>query len=130
MREEEGIPELEEEDDAVVVKEVSRERPVPGARSRHISLRGISRIFADDSTEDNNVVDKGVVAALLGVAWRDSRRRRSLPCRWRTGSLVRARTLPARSRRSSFARAADAVWALTSILEIETPVPSPDLSVP
>lgn len=62
MREEEGIPELEEEDDAVVVKEVSRERPVPGARSRHISLRGISRTFAEDSTDDNNVVDKGVVA--------------------------------------------------------------------
>jgi hypothetical protein len=36
VREEEGIPELEEEDDAVVVKEVSRKRPVPAARSHRI----------------------------------------------------------------------------------------------
>ncbi|XP_047079570.1 protein ROLLING AND ERECT LEAF 2-like [Lolium rigidum] len=103
VREEEGIPDLEDEDDdAVVVKEVSIERPVPGARN---SLGAVS----------SSSSDKGVVAA-GGTARQQAPAQPPAPPAHRksSGSADVAGEIKAQ-----FVRAAEAVWALAPILEVE-----------
>jgi hypothetical protein len=110
VREEEGIPDLEE-DDAVVVKEVSSEWPAPGTRSRRSSLGGVSNGIADGSEWENCVVDKGVVA---GGTTAPAQPNVAAPVRKSSESADVAGEIKAQ-----FVRAADALWALAPVLEVE-----------
>ncbi|KAM0829373.1 hypothetical protein ACQ4PT_066913 [Festuca glaucescens] len=108
VREEEGIPELEE-DDALVVKEVSSDRPVPGS-GRRSSLGGVS-----SSEEESCVVDKGVVAG-GGVARQQAPAQPPVPLAHRKSSDSAD---VAGEIKAQLVRAADAVWALAPVLEVE-----------
>ncbi|XP_052143404.1 protein ALTERED PHOSPHATE STARVATION RESPONSE 1-like [Oryza glaberrima] len=117
VREEEGIPELEEDD--AVVKEVSSEYSAHGsggARSRRSSIGGVSSSIAEVDEEENPVVDKGVVGG--GVA------RQQTPAH---GNVAASVPTPRRTAdgadvageiKAQFVRAADAVRALAPILEV------------
>ncbi|KAF8655320.1 hypothetical protein HU200_061212 [Digitaria exilis] len=106
VREEEGIPELEEDD--AVVKQVAGEFSAPGsgARSRRSSLGGVSSSIAEVDEEQDSVVDKEVIG----------------------GGNVARQQMPAQRKRCSvcadtpegpqFVRAADAVRALSPVLEV------------
>lgn len=109
-REEGGIPKLEEEDDVVVVKEVSSECPVPGVRGRRNSLDGMSGSFAKDNTNDS-VVDKGVAAG-GGVARQQAPAQSPVPPVHRQSYQS---THVAGKIKAQFAPAAVAVWALAPI---------------
>jgi hypothetical protein len=114
VREEEGIPDLED-DDAVVVKEVSSEWPAPGTRSRRSSLGGVSSGIAGDSQWEDCVVDKGVDAG-GGMA------RQQAPAQPNVAAPVRKSSESADVAgeiKAQFLRAADAVWALAPVLEVE-----------
>ncbi|KAF0934347.1 hypothetical protein E2562_024834 [Oryza meyeriana var. granulata] len=118
VREEEGIPELEEDD--AVVKEVSSEYSAHGsggARSRRSSIGGVSSSIAEVDGEENPVVDKGVVGG-GGMA------RQQTPAQ---GNVAASVPTPRRATdgadvageiKAQFIRAADAVRALAPILEV------------
>jgi hypothetical protein len=123
VREEEGIPDLEDadEDDVVVVKEVSREHSGPGsdgARSRRRSVRGVAEF--DDPVEN--------VAAHTDVT-REARRRAlahrnvsvpaSAPPVQRPA--VRADADVASEIRAQLVRTADAARQLAPLLEVGRP---------
>ncbi|CAM0944693.1 unnamed protein product [Alopecurus aequalis] len=116
VREEEGIPDLEEDD--AVVKEVSSEYPMP--RSRRSSLGGVSSSIAEDTEEENCVGDKGVVAG-------GRMARQQAPAQPNVAASVQAHRKSSDSAdiagkvKLQFVRAADAVWALAPILEVEKP---------
>ncbi|KAK1618762.1 hypothetical protein QYE76_024279 [Lolium multiflorum] len=102
VREEEGIPDLEDEDDAVVVKEVSSDRPVPGARC---SLGAVS----------SSSSDKGVVAGGGTARHQAPAQPPAAPAhRKSSGSADLAGEIKAQ-----LVRAAEAVWVLAPILEVE-----------
>ncbi|KAF7079760.1 hypothetical protein CFC21_083949 [Triticum aestivum] len=114
VREEEGIPELEEDD--AVVKEVSSEHYMTGsggARSRRSSVGGMS-----SSEEENCVVDKGVLSG-GGMA------RQHAPAQPNVSASVRTHRKSSESAdfageiKAQFVRAADAVWAVAPILEVD-----------
>uniref|UniRef100_A0A0D9VJA9 DUF632 domain-containing protein n=1 Tax=Leersia perrieri TaxID=77586 RepID=A0A0D9VJA9_9ORYZ len=118
VREEEGIPELEEDD--AVVKEVSSEYSAHGsggARSRRSSIGGMSSCIAEVDEEESPVVDKGVVGG-GGMA------RQQTPAQGNVAASVPA---PRRAGngadvageiKAQFVRAADAVRELAPILEV------------
>jgi hypothetical protein len=114
VREEEGIPDLEE-DDAVVVKEVSSEWPAPGTRSRRSSLGGVSSSITGDSEWENCVVDKGVDAGGTTAPQQPQPQPNvAAPVRKSSESADAAGEIKAQ-----FVRAADALWALAPVLEVE-----------
>ncbi|XP_006647664.3 protein ALTERED PHOSPHATE STARVATION RESPONSE 1-like [Oryza brachyantha] len=118
VREEEGIPELEDED--AVVKEVSSEYSAHGsggARSRRSSIGGVSSSIAEVDEEETPVVDKGVVGS-GGMA------RQQTPAQ---GNVAASVPTPRRATdgadvageiKAQFVRAADAVRSLAPILEV------------
>ncbi|XP_062222500.1 protein ALTERED PHOSPHATE STARVATION RESPONSE 1-like [Phragmites australis] len=117
VRDEEGIPELEEDD--VVVKQVASEFSTPGsgARSRRSSLSGVSSSIAEVDEEENCVVDKEVIGRGNVARQQASAQRNvtvSAPTAWRNvGSTDVAAEIKAQ-----FVRAADAVKVLVPILEV------------
>ncbi|XP_047079845.1 protein ROLLING AND ERECT LEAF 2-like [Lolium rigidum] len=106
VREEEGIPDLEDEDDdAVVVKEVSSERALHETGRR--------------SEEESCVADKGVVAGGGTARHQAPAQPNAVPPvppahRKSSGSADVAGEIKAQ-----FVRAAEAVWALAPVLEVE-----------
>ncbi|XP_066319140.1 protein ALTERED PHOSPHATE STARVATION RESPONSE 1-like [Miscanthus floridulus] len=117
VREEEGIPELE--DDDAVVKQVAGEFSAPGsgARSRRSSLGGVSSSIAEVDEEENSVVDKevidgGNVARHLAPAQRNTAASAPAPRRAVDTTDVAGEI------KAQFVRAADAVRALSPVLEV------------
>ncbi|CAL5055146.1 unnamed protein product [Urochloa decumbens] len=101
VREDEGIPELEDEDDALV-KHVHADYSAPGS-GRRSSLGAVSSTIA----EDDSVVDKEVIAARQQAPVSAPAPRRAVH-----GSDVAAEI------KAQFLRAADAVKALSPLLEV------------
>jgi hypothetical protein len=117
VREEEGIPELE--DDDAVVKQVAGEFSAPGsgARSRRSSLGGLSSSIAEVDEEENSVVDKeviagGNVARHLAPAQRNAAAAAPAPRRAVDTTDVAGEI------KAQFVRAADAARALSPALEV------------
>ena len=109
VREEEGIPDLE--DDDAVVKQVAGEFSAPGsgARSRRSSLGGVSSSIAEVDEEENSVVDKEVIGA---PAPRNTAASAPTPRRPVDTTDVAGEI------KAQFIRAADAVRALSPLLEV------------
>jgi hypothetical protein len=123
VREEEGIPELEDED-VVVVKQVDSEYHAPGggARSRHSSLGGgvsVSSGVAEVDRKENSVVDKEVVGR-GNVAHQPATTQRNVaapaPAAAR-GPIPEGSDVASQIKRQ-FVRASDAVRAVAPILEV------------
>ncbi|KQK00689.1 nitrate regulatory gene2 protein [Brachypodium distachyon] len=117
VREEEGIPELEEDD--VVVKEVSSEYSTPGsggALSRRNSVSGVSSGIAEGHEEENHVVDKGVVIG-GSVARQQAPLQPNVAPTMPTHRRASESADIASKIKAQFVRAADAVRALAPILE-------------
>ena len=117
VREEEGIPELEEDD--AVVKQVAGEFSAPGsaARSRRSSLGGVSSSIAEVDEEDNFVVDKEVIGG-GNVARQQPAAQRNVAVPGPTPRSVFDGSDVAGEIKAQFVRAADAVKALSPILEV------------
>lgn len=113
VREEEGIPDLEEED--AVVKQVAGEFSAPGsgARSRRSSIGGVSSGIAQVDQEDSSVVDKQVIGGgNVAPAQRNTASSAPTPRRPVDTTDVAGEI------KAQFVRAADAVRALSPLLEI------------
>ncbi|OEL34113.1 hypothetical protein BAE44_0004869 [Dichanthelium oligosanthes] len=117
VREEEGIPELEEDD--AVVKQVAGEFSAPGsgARSRRSSLGGVSSSIAEVDEEGNSVVDKEVIGG-GNVARQQAPAQRNVAASAPTPRRVVDGSDVASEIKAQFVRAADAVKALSPILEV------------
>ncbi|KAL6634900.1 hypothetical protein ACP70R_027571 [Stipagrostis hirtigluma subsp. patula] len=117
VREEEGIPELEDED--VVVKQVASEYSTPGsgARSRRSSLGGVSSSIAEVEEGNNSVVDKEVDGG-GNVARQQAPAQRNVDASVPTPRRASECTNVADEIKTQFVRAADAVRALAPILEV------------
>ncbi|TVU27953.1 hypothetical protein EJB05_19458, partial [Eragrostis curvula] len=117
VREEEGIPELEDED-AVVVKQVDSEYSGPGsgARSRRSSLGGVSNAEADQV--ENSVVDKEVTGR-VNVAHQQATTQRNVaaPAPAVARGPVEGSDVAGQIKRQ-FVAASDAVRTLAPILEV------------
>ncbi|RCV07711.1 hypothetical protein SETIT_1G267500v2 [Setaria italica] len=117
VREEEGIPELEEDD--AVVKQVAGEHSAPGsgARSRRSSLGGVSSSIAEVDEEENSVVDKEVIGG-GSVARHQAPPQRNVAASAPTPRRTVDSSDVAGEIKAQFVRAADAVRALSPILEV------------
>ena len=116
-REEEGIPELEEDD--AVVKQVAGEFSAPGsgARSRRSSLGGVSSSIAEVDEDECSVVDKEVIGG-GNVARQQAAAQRNVAAPAPTARRVFDGSDVASEIKAQFVRAADAVKALSPILEV------------
>ncbi|KAL6911806.1 hypothetical protein ACP4OV_000611 [Aristida adscensionis] len=117
VREDEGIPELE--DDDVVVKQVAGDHSTPGsgARSRRSSLGGVSSSIAEADGGENCVVDKEVVGG-VNVARQPAPRQSNAAASVQNARSAGECTNVAGEIKAQFARAADAVRALAPVLEV------------
>jgi hypothetical protein len=117
MREEEGIPELEEDD--AVVKQVAGDHSAPGsgARSRRSSLGGVSSSIAEVDEDENSVVDKEVIGG-GSVARHQAPAQRNVAASAPTPRRTVNTSDVAGEIKAQFDRAADAVRALSPILEV------------
>ncbi|KAL5212473.1 hypothetical protein ABZP36_023320 [Zizania latifolia] len=117
VREEEGIPDLEEDD--AVVKELSSEYSAPGsgARSRRSSIGGVSSSIAEVDEEENPVVDTGVVGC-GGMARQQTPAQGKATAPVPTPLRVAEGADVAGEVKAQFIRAADAVRELAPILEV------------
>ncbi|KAF8765413.1 hypothetical protein HU200_008558 [Digitaria exilis] len=117
VREEEGIPELEEDD--AVVKQVAGEFSAPGsgARSRRSSLGGVSSSIAEVDEEQDSVVDKEVIGG-GNVARQQMPAQRNVAASAPTPRRVVDSSDVAGEIKAQFVRAADAVRALSPVLEV------------
>ncbi|KAG8059930.1 hypothetical protein GUJ93_ZPchr0002g24511 [Zizania palustris] len=117
VREDEGIPDLEEED--AVVKEVSSEYSAPGsgARSRRSSIGGVSSSIAEADEEENPVVDKGVVSG-GGMSRQQTPAHGNVAASVPTPRRVAEGEDIAGDIKAQFIRAADTVRELAAILEV------------
>ncbi|XP_062219866.1 protein ALTERED PHOSPHATE STARVATION RESPONSE 1-like [Phragmites australis] len=117
VREEEGIPELEE--DEVVVKQVDSEYSTPGsgARSRRSSLSGVSSSIAEVDEVENSVVDKEVIGG-GNLARQQAGAQRNVTASAPTIRRAIENTDVAGEIKTQFVRASDAVRALAPILEV------------
>ncbi|KAL5208712.1 hypothetical protein ABZP36_033147 [Zizania latifolia] len=117
VREDEGIPDLEEDD--AVVKAVSSEYSAPGsgARSRRSSIGGVSSSIAEVDEEENPVVDKGVVSG-GGMARQQTPAHGNVAASVPTPRRVAEGEDIAGEIKAQFIRAADAVRELAAILEV------------
>lgn len=115
VREEEGIPELEDED--VVVKQVASEYSAPGsgARSRRSSLGGVSSGIAEADQEENSVVDKEVIGR-GNVAHQQATPQRNAAAPAAPGAAASADV--AGQIKAQFVLAAGAVRELAPVLEV------------
>uniref|UniRef100_A0A0A9GJG2 DUF632 domain-containing protein n=2 Tax=Arundo donax TaxID=35708 RepID=A0A0A9GJG2_ARUDO len=117
VRDEEGIPELEEDD--IVVKQVASEYSTTGsaARSRRSSLGGVSSSIAEVYEEGNYVVDKEVIGG-GNVPRQQASAQRNVTASAPTPRSAVESTDVAGEIKAQFVRAADAVRALAPILEV------------
>ncbi|KAJ1280376.1 hypothetical protein BS78_04G227800 [Paspalum vaginatum] len=118
VREEEGIPDLEEDD--AVVKQVAGEyssAPGSAARSRRSSLGGVSSSIAEVDEEGASVVDKEVVGG-ANVARQQAPAQRNVAASAQASRGAVDGADVAGEIRAQFVRAADAARALSPALEV------------
>ncbi|CAN6274974.1 unnamed protein product [Urochloa humidicola] len=104
VREEEGIPDLE--DDDAVAKQVHGDLSAPGSAARS-SLGGVSSSIAEVDQQDNSVVDKEIIAGGNAPRQQAPTPRGTVHTSHVAGEI-----------KAQFLRAADAVKALSPLLEV------------